>query len=408
MNNIKTISITYLITILYTMVVILSCTVLGHIFSETLGVYWLTFFAIVSAVLILLSAMIKTRFIISKRINLIICIYFFYYIYTVVKSSNQISSYFPLIALVICAYLGSRYAFDIKMARKCIESIALIACVLLLVQIVVHTLFGEHIQMLPTFFLTEEQQSYISAITTGVGYKDTFYRPSSIFLEPSHLVQFVFIALLSCLFRENGNVKLKEAMIYTVGIVFTVSSTGILMALIAWGFWALSDYSGIKLPKTVKILIISIMGLVFFAVALNSNSTLGLFAQRILPSNLINVMNSQSDRYWSMRYLNSFNTIEWMFGRGFDSGLEVFATGFVSLIYKTGIVGLVLYILIFIKAAFQVKGFHRYVALGYVILLFGAEADVFRYILYYATFTFAGYAYNMTNGLNTKAENTIM
>ena len=248
--------------------------------------------------------------------------------------------------------------------------------------------------MVPTSFLTQEQfESYEAVIKSGLSTGSTYYRPSSIFLEPSHYVQFTIVAFLSSLYPEQGrNIRLKKAIFFTIGILATISSTGIILLIVFWGLWILFSKTGNQLPKGIKFIFAGLMISVIVMMILSSNSVLGVYMQRILPSNLMNIMDNQEGRFWAARYLDSFSSIEWLIGRGIGMEPAGFFTGYIRIVYRMGLIGFGVYVFLLVRVALKSKGFYRHVGIAYIILLFGAEVDVLRYIVFYLTFAFVGYS----------------
>lgn len=391
MRETKSISLSKAFTLFYTWVVVLSCTMIGHIFSDILGVYLLTAAVIVSVIFIILNRVLSVGM--KLKIDLLLLIYVGLYIYAAIRGVGGFEAFLPLLAIIVCADFGSNYAFDLSLARKLIELIATIATILLLVQVCYHYIFGGHIQMLPTSFLTQEQyESYEATLKTGVSVGSTYYRPSSIFLEPSHYVQFTIVAFLSVLYPAPGKtVQFKKTLLYTIGIIATISSTGIALLIVFWGLWILFSQTGHQIPKGLKFIVGGCMVVVIVMMVMSSNSTLGVYINRILPSNLINLIDSQEGRFWAARYLDSFSGTEWLMGRGIGTQPEGFFTGYIRTVYQMGIIGFISYVILLTKVAWKSNGFCRYVGVAYIILLFGAEVDVLRYIVFYLTFAFVGY-----------------
>lgn len=388
----KSINLARAFTLFYTWVVVLSCTTIGHIFSNTLNIYGLTAAVVISIIFILTNRLIIKGF--RVKSDLIFLIYSALYIYAAIRGIGGLEAYLPLAALVVCAYWGGNYAFDVSLARRLIEAIATIATALLLLQVCTHYIFGGHIQMIPTSFLTQEQfESYDTVIRTGFSTNSTYYRPSAFFLEPSHYVQFTTVSFLSALYPDGRNrPKLKKAIFYTVGIIATISSTGLALLIVFWALWILFSETGSRLPKVMKALIVVLMVVFVFLVVASSNSVLGVYMQRIFPSNLMNLITNQGGRFWAARYLDSFTNTEWLIGKGIGTEPSGFYTGYVRIVYRMGVIGFIAYVILLAKVAVEGKGFNRYVCIAYIILLFGAEVDILRYVVFYLTFAFVGYS----------------
>jgi len=388
----------------YTFVVVISCTILGHIQSSSLGIMYLTLAVIIAIPLCIFSGIEKSPVLKISVNSFILIIYSIYYIYSIIRGSNNFESYLQLCALVICAFIGGKYCLDIQKAKKWIINIALIASVCLIIQSLMHGILSIHIPMLPTFILNDEQlASYGYSIIHGMSEGANIYRPSSFFLEPSHFVQFSCLAIALLLFDNEKEEKknIKKAIFVTIAVIATVSSTGFALLLILWGIWVLFGDNKDKTPKWGKAIVISIMliGSASF-VFVSSNSVLGVYFQRILPSNLKNLADSQEGRFWANRYLNDFSASEWMFGKGIGTVPHGYFMGYARIIFQLGLVGFILFLLVIFIGMIKGNKISRIIGLLYVVLLFGAEFDVFRYIIFYLSFVF----FNTNSNLKKEAK----
>lgn len=389
MHKLSNLSLSRVCTLFYTWIVILSCTTIGHIFSKFFNVYILTVAIVISLFTVILTRVLQYSS--QVKINILLVIYGIIYVVAVFRGIVGLESFLPLLTLVICVDIGSNYSFDIDLARKMVDFIAFIATALLLFQFCVHYLLGIHIQMLPTSILTGEQfEGYKSIIQSGYSNGSSYYRPCSIFLEPSHYVQFTIVAFISALYPSSGKqIQMKKAVFYTVGIIATISSTGIILLIIFWGIWILFSDISSRFSGVFRALIALTLVIATTSMILLSNSVIGVYMQRILPSNLMYLIDNQEGRFWALRYLNSFSDAEWLFGRGIGTEPSGFFTGYTRIVYKMGLLGFLVYVLLIGVVSFKNKGFNRQIGIAYIILLFGAEFDVLRYIVFYLTFVFA-------------------
>lgn len=378
------------VTTIYTWIVCLIWTVLGHIlfpFTDINLMSIVTMFII--ALILMRCLLVKTRLYWSFPV-------FVYIIWLIVSATRGnvtiLEIMLPLMSIVVCIWIGSQNVFDLVLARRIIESIAIVATSLLLLQVVVHAMTGVHIPMLIGDMLPKDvAKSYGSSLRAGMDIYGQ-YRPSCIFIEPSHYVQYVTVALISVLFPNEGSaVSIKKAIFISFGMIITISSTGIALVLIFWSIYICKEMFYGKRKSRVYVLLLLPLLIGMFILMASSNSLLGVYIQRILPSNFVSTVAEQGDRFWSMRYLNDFNQMERIIGRGMGTEPAVYFTGYTRTLYCRGIIGVISIYLIVIDCFRKTTGFSKWMCVAYGLLFYVAEFDGFRTMIFYLTFVFASY-----------------
>lgn len=115
-------------------------------------------------------------------------------------------------------------SINVSVMRRTIEKTAVFASILVIIQTISYYVLHIRLQFLIRELVLSANQG---ALSTSSG---TLYRPSAIFLEPSHFAQFATVALMSVLFpQEGGKVNLRRALFIALGCMLTTSGMGIVL-----------------------------------------------------------------------------------------------------------------------------------------------------------------------------------
>ena len=88
--------------------------------------------------------------------------------------------------------------------------------------------------------------------------------------------------------------------------------------------------------------------------------------------------------------MHYYSSGEWLFGRGVGTTPSGYFMGYTRIIYRIGIVGFISYLLVIIIVMIKGNNISKVIGVLYIILLFGAEFDIFRYVIVYITLVYAG------------------
>lgn len=149
-----------------------------------------------------------------------------------------------------CIFLlaAASEALDFKTFVRAWQVVATVGCGLILVQTVVYYLFDQHIQMIPTRLFLPNSDQWMGMAETGkisiLGNPMNMYRPSAIFMEPSHVAMYSVPPLLMLLLSPKFNWRrLIPAVIITGGVIASTSGLGIVLCMGLW-FLYLALYCG--------------------------------------------------------------------------------------------------------------------------------------------------------------------
>lgn len=257
-----------------------------------------------------------------------------YFLYTIFFS-NQTTAVDVVTKIVLLIHLVGAFngTIDFKFLTKSICAIACILTVLVMIQtILYYTLRINLVYLHPAFVLEENQSDVIKQYTIS-----GLYRPSAIFLEPSHYAQFSVVALAICLFYKKD---FKKALFIAFGCLLTTSGIGIVACFVAFLFYVLFDekFKG----KRLKIVIASFIVLLVLLAVLYQFNFFRSALQRITGS--VDGYNAIEGRlFWWDSTIGSLNTKELLFGvRDRIKPEDLYMTGFMEIIFKHGIVGFIL------------------------------------------------------------------
>ena len=302
--------------------------------------------------------------------------FFLFYLYLIFRADGSVSQ------MVLCAatffHLWGIACGSVKTEklRRYVELYALLNAALLLLQVLLY--YGVHIKLpfLPaSLFHRDFRQSWVFRNEPGL------YRPSALFLEPSHFAQYCCFALISFLFPRKGKPNLIKAGFIALGCVLSTSGMGIAMvcAIFAWYFLV----SRVKLESKL-----------FYVFLFTPLVLLGLFLILRLPfvQTALRRVFSNVDGYnavrgrtgqWSRAIAPMAGTDLW-FGYGNSADYPYYLAGLADTIYKFGLIGTLLEFACFLHLMF--RKFDRYIwccCLVFLALFYVAHLTSFYSQIFY-------------------------
>lgn len=258
-----------------------------------------------------------------------------FYIYLIFRSDGNTTRIILCCAAFVLLYGQMKGTVNNAKIRSIIEAFALINVTLLVLQVVSY--YGLHIriQYIPRNLIYEEyQNSYVFRDFSGL------YRPSALFLEPSHFSQYCIFALISTLFPAQSNLpNMKKAIAIGAGCILTTSGMGIGLTagVFAWYIFLNRQRIDKKILNILRLIPVLIIGLLilsrteFFQTAL----------QRIFST--VEGYNAISGRThnWDDAIGTMHGNLLW-FGHGDSQTYRLYLTGLADTIYKYGVVCVIL------------------------------------------------------------------
>ena len=243
--------------------------------------------------------------------------------------------YLMAFMVVLTCYNG---LIDIYITLDVIDKVTILASVIVLVQSLMHYLFGINIPALFNSFLLEEY-----AGISGVRITSGIFRPSGFFLEPAHFAQYSIIAVLYNISKE----KIRVPVLAMISLAMLLSTSGIGLLLLAGSFIYLLFIKtrSIKKERRIQYFIILFVSLVLLMIVVSRVSYVQLALQRVFStdSSGYNAISGRTAKWSSTVGSLSFNRLILGIGPKINK-ISGFMTGLNEILYYYGIVGLILLI----------------------------------------------------------------
>lgn len=263
-----------------------------------------------------------------------------FYLYICARSGGSLSTI--VMSVVALIHVGGMLCGSVQTdkLRRILVTFAMICVGLVVIQTLSYYLLDWRIQFLPRSIVHEQfRGSYVFREASGL------YRPSALFLEPSHFIQYCCFAVIAVLFPSKGKADPVRAVVLAIGCVLTTSGMG--MALICgiavWYFAAEYLIKGrIKNYRPKQIILFALI------------CAVGLLLMVQIPFIKLALMRvfSTVDGYnaivgrlglWKLKdAIGTMEPISLLFGYNHTAEYEFYLTGLIDTVYKLGLVGLLL------------------------------------------------------------------
>lgn len=287
---------------------------------------------------------------------------------------------------------------NLKLALKYATVIGMIGAVSILVQFVLYHLFGYHLRMIPTNFLLPGSDMWLERVTVGT-VNGEIYRPSGIFLEPSHYFLYSFpLQTILLLAPRMNKARLWAVLLLSAASVCSTSGMGILVTCALWGVYyllykrrATERFLLGRILSARTVLIVSAFAVVALVaylyvpivrsamdrVLINDSGKSAAIAGRVDRANIL---------------LREMSDFELLFGAFVPKAVEFNLSGFHATVYRFGIVGVLLTYLFYGQGLLKLKGRYLYMTLIILVVsFFSAHTHGTFYMLYFTLFLMNGY-----------------
>jgi hypothetical protein len=292
---------------------------------------------------------------------------------------------------------------DLKFLVKTATYVSMAAAVCLVAQYVGFYIFGTHLQMVPTGLLDPSAKQWILLAQTGQanihGVMTESYRPSAFFLEPSHLYLYTFPHLCLTLFSGDFSKKNITAVLL-ISLALLLSTSGMGIAALG-GLWVLffalrnekdGSFHVKNLLRRRNLIALGIAMLALVVVTLTVP-----FVQRIV----FRIFTTGQDSSTAiggrvnkaLELLEKMSMRQWINGvSDFTHGIKFNIPGVISVLYRHGLIGLVLAYEFYTKSLWKLKFPYALVAaLVLVTSCFSAHTHSTIGMLYFMFILLAGY-----------------
>ncbi|XJZ27090.1 hypothetical protein ACF5W4_17495 [Bacillota bacterium Lsc_1132] len=348
--------------------------------------------------MILFSPIVLTRFAINKKpIPLIFLMLLIYLgivtglslITEIIYSSTHliIVRTGKFIFLVFIGLLGIRNDMvNYQIAVKVLKITSIIASVILILQFVSYRILGFSfsviIRPLTVIDVNRSVEMYYN-----VG---SMFRPSSIFLEPSHFFQYVVLTITLILFskekKNRGN--LFAALIITIAVLLSTSGMGFVVISFLWAIWYLLYIKDFKTKKHIlNALLIFYIIMIAIPLLMNSNivnqTTSRLFTTQV-GANAIDARTVSYNVLWDLPLSKL------LFGNGYGNILpEMYFSSMAYTIWTSGIIGAALVFVIFASGFFKGDRFAKIFFIVYFTLVLISSVFIATNIVFYFAYLFS-------------------
>ena len=280
--------------------------------------------------------------------------------------------------------------------------ICLVASCLLILQYIFFYVFGVHLQLVITSLLIPAADQWILGAQTGLagitGRIGNFYRPSAFFLEPAHVYLYMFPHIILILFDSKIDRKaLLMAALISCGVVLSTSGMGIAAVMGIWSLFLLlrNEEDGSFSLKNVlrkRNLLLLLALLVVFALSVMFVPFIGRAVRRIfVPGNTGSTAITGRVRA-ALELISTLTPLQWFFGVADNThGITFHIPGVLDILYRHGIIGLILSYEFYVKCLWKLRFSYKFVAAVILVTsFFSAHTHSTVGMLYYVLILFNG------------------
>ena len=322
-----------------------------------------------------------------------------FFIFKVIDHGTNVSELGQAVIFAVLVIAIACGCFDTKYFIRVITIVSVLASLLIMTQYVCYYVLHIHIQLVPISLLLDKSNQWVLAAKTGrasiTGRVTKFYRPSSFFLEPSHMFIYLFTPLmLNLLSSESGKRELKISVIITMGMVLSTSGMGIMTAIGSWAVFfgmkgSKDEHFSITRyfrPATVTIILLGMATLVFmfFKVPFFQNSILRIVGSGSDYTNAISGRVSSGNAL-----IGKLRGVELLIGvEDTLSGIEFNMSGFNATMYRYGIIGTIISYMFYLQGFYKLRGKYFWLAAVIVLLSFFSSHTHSTMFMIYSTFVY--------------------
>ncbi len=311
---------------------------------------------------------------------------------------------FSIESLVYSVYISVLFfciaidgCIDRELCIKYALLISKIASILILIQTASYYLLDYYVRCVPVNLLLPNSDMWLTRMIYGVSSAGAMFRPSAIFLEPSHFVLYTFPHVCICLLSSKRDIK--SAVLVSLGIGCSTSGMGICCLLLLWSVYCFF-YIDKGRTKHVLYKLFSIRTIIVALFILVVIVCLYLFVpvfrgtvDRIFYSSVGHSSAIDGRIRLANRLVKGLDGKNLFFGVAkIDESIDFNMAGFHATLYRWGIVGVVLSYWFYVQGLFRLKNAYFWMTVIVLILsFFSAHTHGTFYLIYYVIFLINGY-----------------
>ncbi len=243
------------------------------------------------------------------------------------------------------------------------------------------------------FVLKEQTEFYLN-----------FYRPTGLFMEPTHFAQYCAVYLIYLLFKNAiTKVELIQALLITTAILVSGSSLGLLLIAFVWVIWFIRSQRARFSPLAIILVLAFTMALVLlFNIEYFNN-----IVSRVFTSSGFNGT-AVGYRFNSLSLFKEqdLSIVQWIIGSG-RSTEDAYFTGIFYFLNANGIAGLALYLWLCMSIVLKNRGFIRWFVVSILLLSIGSEFVSNFGILFYFSFVYGFKKYEECTRITPREEQKV-
>lgn len=270
---------------------------------------------------------------------------------------------------LVVVFFGARNFFLPSFGVKLYESICVISTVYLIVQTIFFTFF--HV-LLPGHI----QNSYFPVLSNHLNVIEkalseewvNVLRPAAFFAEPAHCAEYLLGGLCISLFAIK---KIKLSILLTIGVLVSMSSTGILVSIVIWLLW-LADFLGKKIRIESLVLFLSILPLMIAFVFTSSFFDHFLTRMKDGESSI-----GRFNGYYEILQNGLISKFDIFFGSGMDTSIySSYLAGYARLFVFFGLIGVVCFLVFAIMTFLSKKIVRWQKIMMFVFLILNTGTEI--------------------------------
>lgn len=267
-----------------------------------------------------------------------------------------------IVLLVAMIGVGFPTYFDKELYLKYLHKTTVIVAGYAMLQSVVY--FLTSIKLPNTFGPTKIVDDADVVVGTPSSVLEYFYRPPSLFYEPSHASYFMTPYLCYLLFSDpdlKDKRQRKLVAFVSLGILITTSGQGLAVLSVCWGIWFMRQMKKFNMKAIVLFLI-----LITFLII---NFDLYRIVERVTTQDEFNAIDARSGGY------DLIKTLSWkelILGFGFGNyDTSIYYSSLAEIIFCTGYVGLFFIFMMYFRAYKEGALFQKVLVIASAVLMAG-------------------------------------
>ena len=284
-----------------------------------------------------------------------------------------------VLVLVVMVGFGFSNYFDEDIFVKYLHRASLIVAGYAMLQAVLYLIIG---YTLPgTFGFTKMDYTPDDTLGSVSSVMDFFYRPTSLFYEPSHASYFMCPYLCYLLFinKDIKDKKVRNSAIFlSLGILVTTSGQGLAALVTCWGIWTLKELKHFNL-KAIFFLIIAIA-------IIWANFDIYRIVERVITTDDYSSIDSRRGGYDIIKETPLYKLI---LGFGYGNyDPTIYYSSFAEIITCTGFIGLFLTLNMYLRVFVKGVEFQKVLVLVSFLLMAGGGIYTASYLCLYLPMLF--------------------